>query len=173
MDESTHQTWPLSRILTFVGGGIVGLGLLIWFVMLSSGAGGDVKKGDNSLFELAKWPLLVCTVGSVCFSIGLWIGFRSTFAKSNRKDSPVSTLVSTVVTKYIKNKRGENVESPNPDYPDQYFYYVLLRSKEGDEHELRTIYEVYGEISEGMQGTATIDGRWLGKFIANRPSSTS
>lgn len=43
--------------------------------------------------------------------------------------------------------------------------YVKIRLTDGRVHELRTAPEVHAHCGDGMWGTASVDGVWLGRFV--------
>ena len=115
-------------------------------------------------------PVGICSVGAILALSGLYLGFRTARAWDSSEpviDSKDATIVSCTMT----DKRGELVAEPQLYDPERLLYYVQVQFADGSKHELRTVSEVFAGIVEGQRGVVSYQGKWLGKFVPNRPSS--
>lgn len=159
----------LVSVLTLVGTALFIIGLIIWFMMIGGGAAGAAKRGDLTMLTYSGLPLGLCGIGAVTALAGLFIGFRTAFAKDS--SAPVIESPDTyIIACSVLDKRGELVFEPQMYDPEELFYYVQVQFPDGTKKELRTLSEVFYQLGEGQRGTAQHQGKWLGKFVSNRPS---
>lgn len=159
----------LIGVLTIAGVALFAIGLVIWFMMIGGGAAGAAKRGDLTMLTYSGIPLSLCALGALMGLVGLFIGFRTAFAKDSK--APILAVAdSYIIACTILDKRGELVFEPQMFDPEELFYYVQVQFPDGQKKELRTVSEVFGQLGEGMRGTAHYQGKWLGKFVSNRPS---
>jgi len=115
-------------------------------------------------------PVGICSVGAILALSGLYSGFKT--ARAWDSDEPViDSKNATIVSCTMMDKRGELVAEPQLYDPERLLYYVQVQFADGSEHELRTVSEIFAGIVEGQRGVVSYQGKWLGKFVPNRPSS--
>ena len=138
--------------------------------MIGGGAAAAAKRDDLSMLAYSGLPLGLCAIGSLMALCGLFVGFKTAFAKDSNApkiDSPDAYIIACT----IRDKRGEPVYEPQMYDPEELFYYVQVQFANGSKKELRTVSEVFAGIGEGQRGIVSHQGKWLGKFVSNRPSS--
>lgn len=154
-----------------IGGGVAFFaGIALWFVMMGGGAAGLANRGDSTMLMYAGLPIGIAVIGLVVGFVGLFLGFRHAFS-DDTKEQVVSLPNVYVMNCLILDKKGDTIFDPGMYDPEELFYYVQLEIAPGIKKEFRTVPEVFGTIGEGMRGTASVQGKWLGQFVPNRPAS--
>lgn len=154
-----------------IGGGVAFFaGIVLWFVMMGGGAAAMANRGDPTMLLYAGLPIGIGVLGLVVGFVGLFMGFRQAFSDDSKE--PIVDLEGVYVMNcLILDKKGDTIFDPGMYDPEDLFYYIQVEFGNGIKKEFRTTSEVFATIGEGMRGTASVQGKWLGKFVPNRPAS--
>jgi len=115
--------------------------------------------GSPATFGLGILSLLV---GVLLIGLTLFSGLRRGHARSDTE--PVIIGNCRIVAKYSINQIGEMIFSDfDRDAPGGKLY-VRLMFPDGKSEELQCAVQVFGSLVDGMYGTATVQGDWLGGF---------
>lgn len=150
------------------GGASFAIGLTLWFMFLGAGAAAGAKQGDFTLYLLAGLPLILVIGGVIAAGLGLGIGWR--YALSDDTTDQIREFPGCyIIALLILDHKSEKVFDVDLHSPDDVFWYAQVRQSDGNCRELRLDPNLYATLGEGMQGTASIQGKWLVAFAPTRP----
>lgn len=164
MDNVGKQT-KISRLVFFGIGSIVVAVLGFGFGGL--GAGLFFGSQGSALMVLGFFILLgLAGVGMLVAA--LIIGSKEAFGNDNAK--PVETQPDVyIMSTMIMTKQHDPVYDPDMFDDNDLRCYVQVEFPSGQKREFETHRVVLAAIGEGMRGTITYQGKWLSKFVMNRP----
>lgn len=143
-------------IVLIIGGGIGFVAMLLGSAII--GIGGLAAAG---LF-------------GVCLLVGIFMVGGTVFSglMENKKLGTATTVTTiqdcTVQARFAINELGEMLFS---DFDPEFVkLYVRLKPPTGRVLELKTAMPTWESAPEGVKGTATVQGDWLGKFEMVRPT---
>ena len=152
--------------MLFGGIALIALGLALFGVLLLGGlaAIASPRNGDKTLFSLSGLPIGLTFLGLGMTGYALYLMWwipRSASLKTTISDYPGVYVVSRFAF-----DRQQLMQFPTShDEEMDLKYYVQIQWPDGRRAELRTRPETYFATGEGMIGTASIQGDWLGKFV--------
>lgn len=152
-------------MILIVGGVLLTIfGFLLFFMLSGAGVLRYLfTQGDRSNWDLAGFGLLLSLMGVVASLTGLGIGLHKAF--SNDRKSPIEQLEGAyIVSKTAVTKRGQDVFDLEMLDEDELRLYVRLQHANGTVKEYQTALAVFEGIGEGLQGKATVQGKWLSQF---------
>lgn len=150
--------------LVFAAFGLVGAGVIGFLMLMGGGAlrMANTHGRDPSLLILSGVAGLSILLGFACAILALAWGLgRNRRARS----APPETAAVRVLARYaLMPGTSEMMFSDfDPDLPGIRFF-ARVRFESGQARELQCAYPVFATLGEGMTGTATVQGDWIGAF---------
>lgn len=154
--------------MLFAGVGLIILGFFLFGAMLLIGltSAASPLNGDRTILNLSSLPLILVVAG-ILISIGCLVRMWWIPSQQGRQGTVVEHPDMYVVSRFAMD-RNQLMQFPtDSSFADELTFYVQLQWPDGRRAELRTRMETYFATGEGMTGTASIQGDWLGKFVPN------
>lgn len=163
MKDSQRQTLIGCSL---VGGGCLFVSGLVLTLMFAGGGvlrGLYTKGGDLSMYGARFAGLAIATVGALLGAVGVAYGLWH--ARDRSAKAPQETAEGVVVVaKFASDLQGNLVMYDDAPEPESTRFYVRLAYPSGKRAEMRCDHRLYQSIGEGMVGTITFQGQWLGWF---------
>jgi len=153
--DAAYSNWLIAGIGMLVGGFLLGA----MMVIAGSGSRSIVLVAMAGLFFLVSFAGLVVLV--VTLSAGLRSTSRST------KAAPLRLDAARIQARYAINSLGETIfDESYLDFEDpKTKLYVRISAPGMNGSEFKCQAPVWTRCGEGMEGTAVIQGDWLGQFF--------
>ena len=154
-----------SKFLTLTGLGVALI--VIGVALFILGAMGDARVDPESNMS-ARWIRVVVFpvgLGVVGFALCMWalvFGLKIGFGRDDK--APVKVVRgASIIAAFIDSKEGR-VFDPDMFDPADLWYFVHVHLPTGEKLEFKTSESVFSTLGEGLKGTVTYQGKWLGKF---------
>lgn len=139
---------------------------VIGFMMF--GGIGSLFLGIRTGAMLAGFCILVGLIGAGMLVAAMVYALRQ--SAGSHADRPVERHENAyIISCQILNDRHEPIFDPDMYDEDEYKCFVQVELANGRKVEYETTRAVMGTIGEGMRGTITVQGNWLGQFEMTRP----
>lgn len=149
---------------------VTGIGVLLIIaggLLFASGAVQD-SAADLESDMAFRWARVVgfpIGVGLVGVGLCLWAlvgGLKFAYGRDDKAQVRV-VRGAYIIAAFIESREGR-VFDPEMFAPEDLTYYVHVHLGPGEKAELKTSRAVFDTIGEGLKGTVTFQGKWLGKF---------
>jgi len=146
-------------------GGLIcaGIGLFISLPLYLGGATALLRRGDPGI-----WVMRGIGPGLFLLGLLLFLGALIYGIREGKKTTGKGALLdpgARVIARYAIDRQGEMItEEWLFDELDGLKFYVKLELSGGLIKEFQCHRQVYGYCGEGMRGSATFNGNWLGGF---------
>lgn len=163
MDERRKES--LVGCLLFGGAAATVIGLVVTWLLYLGAAGALIRRNDPNLWAIRGIGPGLVAMGLLMVIVALIYGIREGRRTTSGRRDVRSDPRARIVARFAVDKTGEMIlDEWLYDEREGVRFFVKIQHGDGRVKEYECRREVLNMCGEGLWGTATFDGRWLGGF---------